>query len=510
MAKKENTTVKRASIYQKSNKKLLGRFDSFITRDQVSENIFNSINNGENVYLRSHRLESTNYDPKWLIKIEDCIPELGDIIKNPRKVTKTVTDIVPVELARKTNDESVRHLASHSQYVKSIAENGDIIPNKILNIGTDDDYITYENKFIATLVKRLVVFIEKRYEFITQFAPLKEIDVLKHKTKAVVDGSIVEIETKIKVTKSAHEDVEGESNAYIKRIERVRTYMLYYMGSDFMKMFKNEKDVRGQILQTNIIRKNPKYHKCYELYRYITSYNQLGIDYKVNEQYYHYTDDEMKDINKVAMSAFLSLNHDGPSKVALAKEKKYKPRILTSIDDDPFVYGPIINKPIMFLRADEEYFKEERKTIPEIIKRPTKEEAEYQKADVEKKKKLDEEERKIAALKKRREKELKEFEKKQAILLEQQRKREAARLAAEEARRRKEELDRIERARKELKATAIEDRKLEEEKRAEEQKRLEEEIQSRSGIEQDVPAMEEKPAETAPIEQKEEKKAKKK
>lgn len=496
MAKEIKKQIKKPSIYTRSNKKLISKFDALTSRDKVSANVLRSIGIGENKYLRSHRLESTNYDPKWLLKIEDCIPELGDIIKNPRKVTKTVTDIVPVELARKTNDESVRHLASHSQYVKSIDENGDIIPNKILNIGTDDDYITYENKFIATLVKRLVVFIEKRYEFITQFAPLKETDVFKHKTKAVIDGAIVEMETKIKVTKSAHEEVEGESSAYIKRIERVRTYMLYYMGTDFMKMFKNEKDVRGQILQTNIIRKNPKYHKCYELYRYITSYNQLGIDYKVNEQYYKYNEQEMTDVNKVAMAAFLAMNNDNPTKVALAKEKVYKPRILTSIDDDPFIYGPILNKPIMFLRADDEYFKEQRKTVPELIKRPTKEEAEYQKDDVEKKRKIDEEERQILALKKRREKELKEFERKQAILLEQERKREAARKAAEEARRRKEELDRLERARRELKATAIEDRKIEEERIAQEMKRLEEEIKAKSGIEQDAPAIEENPSET--------------
>jgi hypothetical protein len=282
------------------------------------------------------------------------------------------------------------------------------------------------------------------------------------------------------------------------------------MGTDFMKMFKNEKDVRGQILQTNIIRKNPKYHKCYELYRYIISYNQLGIDYKVNEEYTKYSEREMEDINKVSMSAFLAMNHEGPSKIALAKEKKYKPRILTTMDDEPFIYGPILNKPLVFIRADDDYFKEERKTIPELIKRPTKEEADYQKDDAEKKKKLDDEERKIAALKKRREKEIKEFERRQAILAEQERKREAARKAAEEARRRKEELDRIERARSELKATAIEDRKLEEEKLAAEQKRLEEELRKNSGIEKDEPVVEEAnqeapvaetPNENAPIEE---------
>ena len=178
--KKKKVTL---SKYQKSNKKLKERLATFVKHDKTSNEILDALNHGENKYLRSHRIETTNYDPKWLTMIEDCIPELGEIIKNPRKVTQTVTDIVPVELAKKTNAESVRHLASHTQYVKSVDEYGNVTPNKVLNIGTDDNYFIYENKFIATLVKRLVVFVEKRYEFLTKYVPLKETDVLMYKTR---------------------------------------------------------------------------------------------------------------------------------------------------------------------------------------------------------------------------------------------------------------------------------------------------------------------------------------
>ena len=464
MAEQKVKKVK-LSKYQKSNKKLKDRISTFVKHDTTSHDILLAINNGENKYLRSHRVESTNYDPKWLQMIEDCIPDLGDIIKDPRKITRTVTDIVPVELAKKTNSESVRHLASHTQYVKSVDEEGNITPNKVLNIGTEDDYLIYENKFIATLVKRLVIFVEKRYEFLTKFVPLKETDVLLHKSRAIIDGSIVEIETKVKVTKNAENDVKGESTTnYIKRIEKVRNYIMYYMGSDFMKMFKNEKDVVGQILQTNIIRKNKKYHKCYLLYRYITGYTQLGIDYKVKEDYIAYNQEQMKSVNSVALSAFLAVDHNGPSHLALEKQKKYKPRILTSIDDDPFVYGPILNKPIQFIRADDQYYLDQEKSLKEIKIRPTKEEAEYQKEEAEKKKKLEEEKKRVEALKKRKEKEAKEFKKKQDALKEERRKKAAAEKARKEAERKKRELERIEKARKNIKQKAIDDRKDEEEK----------------------------------------------
>lgn len=457
-AKKRKTL----SIYQRSNKKLRAKFDSFIAHDKTAKDTVSSIAKGQNVYFKSHRLESSNYDPTWLINIENTIPALGDIIKNPRKVTKTVEEIVPIELARKTNDESVRHLASHTQYVKTIDERGNVIPNKILNIASDDNYLTYENKFIATLVKRLLVFVEKRYEFLTKIGPLKETETLVHKSTAIIDGASVEIETKVKMVKSATESVEGESISYLKRIENVRRYILYYYGSDFMKMFKNEREVAGPIIQTNIIRKNPLYHKCYLLYRYITNYTQLGIDYKVKEDYTEFKKSEMDALNAVSMSAFLALNTDNPSKIALYKEKTYKPRILKTMDDDPFVYGPILDKPISFVRVDEEYFADERKTIGEIKPRATKEEAALQKKDVEKKKKIDEEQKKAEALVKRREKEAKEFERQQAKLREIQRRKEEAERARLAELKRKQDESIIEKARTELKLKAKKDREIEE------------------------------------------------
>lgn len=455
---------KKLSKYQLSNWKIQSKIDALVARDKTSLDALNSISKGNNKYLRSHRIESSNYDPKWLQMIEDCIPELGEIIKNPRRNTKTVTDIVPIELAKKINAESVRHLASHTQYVKSVDENGNVIPNKILNIGSDDDYMIYENKFIATLVKRLVIFIEKRYEFMTKFVPLKETDVLMHKSRAIIDGAIVEIETKVKVTKSADKDVKGESTTnYIKRIEKVRNYLLYYMSTPFMKLFKNERDITGQILQTNIIRKNVKYHKCYELYRYINAYTGLGIDYKVKEEYTAYDEVGRRQIDSVALAAFLATQTGDPSDIALETEKEYKPRILKTMDDDPFVYGPILNKPIVYIRADDEYFKDQEKMIGEIKPRPTKEEADYQKEEVLKKKKLEEERRKANALIRRREKEAKEFEKKQQALIEAEKRRQIELAEQQEALRKKQELEMLDQARKSLKQKAIEDRKTEEE-----------------------------------------------
>ena len=454
--------MKRLSKYQIANKKYISRLNTFTKGDKTAHEVLDAILIGQNRYMRSSHIETATYDPTWIKNIEDCIPALGEIVKNPRKVTKTVTNIVPVELAKKTNDESVRHLASHSQYVKNIDEQGNIIPNKILNIASDDDFLTYENKFISTLIKRLLIFVEKRYEFVVNFFPLKQVDSLSYKSKAVVDGSIVEIETKVKVTKSAPEEMTDKNNEYLKRIEKIRTYILYYYGSDFMRMLKNERDVRGPILQTNIIRKNPLYHKCYLLYKYIEGYNHLGVDYKVNETYQDMKEKDMHILDQVAVTNFLSLKPERETNFPIAKSKVYKPRILKTCDDDPFFYGPVLTGNIEFLRVDDEYFQELEKANEVLPTHMTKQEKEYHEEDIKKKKELEKKKKAAAALKKRKEKEAKEFEKQQKILIEEEKKRLARIQAKEEEMRRKREKDIIEAARKDLKQTALKDKEVEE------------------------------------------------
>ena len=252
-------------------KKYLGKMDSLKKEKKASE-IFASLSAGKNSYMRIDRLENSNFDFSWIKEIEDCIYDLGEIIANPREVTKTVTNIVPVELARKTNAESVQHLASHTQYIKEVKEDGDVVPNKILNIGSEEDIHTYENRFIATLVRRLVLFIQKRYEFVRNFSILHDEEILYYKTKSIVDGADVEIETKIKVKSPSDTKAADMSNKAVERILKIREYVLYFYGSKFMKELKTERDVRNPIVMTNILRKNPKYNHCYRLYKFIEKY----------------------------------------------------------------------------------------------------------------------------------------------------------------------------------------------------------------------------------------------
>ena len=193
-----------------------------LTRAGRERDILAALASGKNTYMRMDRVESSSFDSSWIDEIEGVIYDLGQIVSNPRQNTKAEGNIVPVELARKTSAESVQHLASHTQYVKEIDEYGNVIPSKILTLINEDDIRTYENRFIATFIRRLVLFVEKRFEFISKFAELHDEQILMFKNKSIVDGAEVEIETKIRINHKSDDEMSLKNNQYIERIKQMR------------------------------------------------------------------------------------------------------------------------------------------------------------------------------------------------------------------------------------------------------------------------------------------------
>ena len=429
-----------------------------LTRAGRERDILAALSNGKNTYMRMDRVESSSYDSSWIDEIENVIFDLGTIIANPKQVTKAEGNIVPVELARKINAESVQHLASHTQFVKEIDEYGNVIPSKILTLINEDDIRTYENRFIATFVRRLVLFIEKRYEFVSKFAELHDESVLMFKNKSIVDGAEVEIETKIRINHKSDDEISLKNNEYVERIKQMRQYILYFYTSDFMKKLKTEKDVHNPILQTNIIRKNPLYHHCYEVYKFIERYEHLGVHYKVDEQYSVFNDQELAEINHTLFANYITLKGKERSATSKGSTKVYKPKIKTSPDDDAFIYGPLYEGPIEFLRTDKPYQDYlDSKVRKDLPIHPTKREKEYYADEYAAKAENKEDLKQKNDLIRRKEKEVAAFNKAAAKI---DAEREAARLALLEQEKqiiKKEEDDLLAAARNEIISASLKD-----------------------------------------------------
>lgn len=444
------------SKYQKLQRKFINRTKS-IFDEKNGKDILTALKSGKNSSLRMDRYESSFMDLSWIKEVEDCIPELEQIVNNPRRVITTETDVVAVEKAKRTNNESVQHLASHTQYVKEVKEDGEVVPSKILNISNEDYFIIYENKFIATLIRHLLSFVEKRYQYIVNFAPLKDSEILYLKNESTIDGCAVEIETKIRLTKPTVDDYSEKSKLFLMRIEEVRKHLRFFASSEFMRLLRNEHDVRNPILQTNIIRKNPLYRKCYHLWIFLDHYVKSGIDVKVEERISQPTAKDLSEYNQLLFANFISLKGKGPSKPPLKETvKTYTPRILNTLDDEVYIFGPYYDGPLEFIRVDQQYLDFINRPL-DVDPHPTKAIADYDKDKYAKNREIKETAKEIEALKRRREAEARAYLKETQELLEKQKR------EAEEAKRqalaaaKAAELKRLQDARALLMATAKED-----------------------------------------------------
>ena len=436
-----------------NNKSLYSRYVDKMEsiKDPYFKNVNEDLYNGQNSYLRLRMKGSSFFNDEWVKAIEDCVYELGQIVNNPLEVTKTEGELTPVELAKKINYESIQHLASHSQYVKDIDEQGNVIPAKILSQFHKEEIHTYENRFIATFIRRLVLFVEKRYEFIKTTVNFDTKDVLYIKNKSIVDGQEVTIETKV-TKKKVNEDAQSKiGREFVKRVETMRRYVNYFYNSPFMKELKTEKNVRKPILQTNIIRKNPLYHKCYETFLFIERFSQLGVEYSLDSHYQEFNERERKALNYILTSNLLSLEASESSKVYKKSNKTYKPKLLPSCDDEIFTYGDLVKGPIEFVRIDEKYTEWLNAQVStKIPPKPNKVEREYFKEELELKKNTKKHINEVDLLLKRIRRQIAKWEKLIEKYIEERNIEEAKELEAQLAELRKEEQDILNRKRDEI------------------------------------------------------------
>ena len=468
------------------NKSLYSRYVDKMEsiKDPYFKNVNEDLFNGQNSYLRLRMKGSSFFNDEWVKAIENCVYELGQIVNNPLEVTKTEGELTPVELAKKINYESIQHLSSHSQYVKDIDEDGNVIPAKILSQFHKEEIHTYENRFIATFIRRLVLFVEKRYEFIKTTVNFDTKDILYVKNKSIVDGQEVTIETKV-TKKKANEDAQSKiGRDFVKRVEEMRRYVNYFYNSPFMKELKTEKNVRKPILQTNIIRKNPLYHKCYETFLFIERFSQLGVEYSLDSHYQEFNERERKALNYILTSNLLSLESTEKSKVYKKSNKVYKPKLLPSCDDEIFTYGDLVKGPIEFVRVDEKYTEWLNAQVStKIPPKPNKVEREYFKEELELKKNTKKHISEVDQLLKRIRRQIAKWEKLIEKYIEQRNIEEAKELEAQLAELRKEEQNILNRKREEIiKAAQVEKSEIKAEQLAqierekEEARRREEEI----------------------------------
>lgn len=97
---------------------------------------------------------------KMIHQIRKSTSAIKRIFNKPIIFLKDIDDVLPVENARIINQNTLLHLASHSQYVSNITRRG-VKPRKLLTRIYDDDYSIYENLIFCNLIDEILLLIKK-------------------------------------------------------------------------------------------------------------------------------------------------------------------------------------------------------------------------------------------------------------------------------------------------------------------------------------------------------------
>ena len=451
---------------------------SLTSDNQYYEGMQQIIDTGVNKYSLFNRYFDKKINLDWVEAIEDCIIPLDNIIRVPRKFIVQEEEIVPIERAKKITNESIRHLAQHTNMIAKV-EGDDVTPNEILNVFREESFEVYENRFVYTLMQNLIRFIDVRYNVIFNISDDDNMASLKMESN--FDRGREKVSYKLEVsTQSGGSEIEdnnvgleGENATAFQRIERIKRIINEFAHSSFMKELQNCVPVRPPIMRTNAIQKNPNFRACLKLWQFIQSYNELGYEITVKESNDMVSDEYRDQLNHMLAMNYMMLKANTLTEDVVGKQKKrkLKPKLLKRLAEELVVDYDMEDVEIQRVFVDEikrvrRKKIEGEKKIQDAIQRALDSENARKKAIEEKIKakiahEKEMERRRIAREKERARKEL-----------EKEKERKAKERAREKARREKEKALAREKARKERERARLAKQKEKERERIAKEKEL--------------------------------------
>lgn len=312
----------------------------------TTDNVFydameNCISTGESKYSLFNRYFDKKIDLKWVEEIEACIIPLDNIMRVPRKFIIQEEEIVPIERARKITNESIRHLAQHTNMIAKV-EGDDVTPNQILNVFREESFEVYENRFVYTLMQNLIRFIDVRYNVLfnvsddDNMASLKMESTFPRGREKVTYKLEVSAQSGGGETDDTATGLDGENATAFQRIERIKKIINEYAHSPFMKELQNCVPVRPPIMRTNAIQKNPNFRACLKLWQFIQSYNDLGYEITVKESNDMVSEEYRQQLEQMMAVNYMMLKANTMSEDAVGKQKrrKLRPKLLKRLAEE--------------------------------------------------------------------------------------------------------------------------------------------------------------------------------
>ena len=275
--------------------------------------ILSDLSGGATEIKSSEKLTLKALDEGWIEKVEKALSSIDFLLRNPTRYIAETEEVLPIELTRKITGRSIAHLGMHTDYISEVKDDGTVTPTKLLNIFREDSYLTYENKFLNTLINRLYFFVTERFRLIKQKGADEKSNVLDYETQFFSGEKKGTIKISINLSEEVGDgDLDGIKSVYssplYKRAEKLDTIVKSYINSEFCQEI-GRNFIRPPVMRTNAILKNKYFRDCLELWEFIESYDDSGLGITVKEKIF--TPDEacVNGLYGSAAVAFLEFLH---------------------------------------------------------------------------------------------------------------------------------------------------------------------------------------------------------
>ena len=304
--------------------------------DRLYESFRSSLSHSRSTIALNRRILEKDIDVSWVEAIETGLVSIDNVIRNPSKTITNVEEVVPIALSKKITVDSVKHLAQHTDLIQSVDhETGKITPSKVLNIHKEESYLTYENKFVNTLIDRLFIFVNKRYEKLKAVSSSEEVFAMEYNT-AFESGSGRKMKMTLNIETSDSLEAADENGSTIwDRVEKIRRIVEGYKSSPFCQQM-GQNYIRPPVMRTNAIMKNVDLKACLVLWQFIEGYDKTGYEINVSDSAQkpdkEYVEN-LYDLSALNLLLFRSFTQDSEAEVLKTqKSKAAAPRVLRKFD----------------------------------------------------------------------------------------------------------------------------------------------------------------------------------
>ena len=326
-------------LYQKFTKSVIRALGS----TDFYEFFMDAVSRAENEIQFSNRKLEKTVDVTWVDNIDETLTAFQTIISNPRNVIHEEELIVNVAHAKKGGADVVRHLSQHASLVDKFDEpTGEVRPNKLMQKFREDSIGIYENRLVFTTMENAYQFVKIRHDALfsamsDEFGAKLKVDSTMQSATEMVHMDlflhIKEIESTLDT-----EDKNRDVFAQISRIYRVLSVM---MNSQFAQQLSRLPRVKGSIVKTNVLKKNPNYRKILNLFSFLHEYDEIGYTIRVVEQNPEVTEEFQRDIfhnvlfNYLILKGYLEDEKDRRIPTpAKTKQRALKPKFIKEIIEE--------------------------------------------------------------------------------------------------------------------------------------------------------------------------------